>query len=622
MRFVCHQIAWASGLLALCLAVSTGTISAADTADQADQAGTWLGPCALAASPDGKTLYVACADARQVAWVELPAGRVVRRVSVPAEPTGLALTPDGAQLIVACAAPHSTIVVLDAAAGNVRTSIPGGHTAGAPTVSPDGTRLYVCNRFTNDVSVIDLVAGKELTRVAAQREPIAAAVTPDGRTVLVANHLPNTRTDAVFDGDVSPVLTVIDTQTQATDSIPLLHGANGVRGICVLPDGTHALVTHLLSNFQMVPFRVDTGWIDVNVVSIVDLRQRKVISTIGMDEFAMGAGNPWGVACTADGKWVCVSQAGTHELRIIPSTDLLGDFARRTMQPMMAVWPIYPSLGESLWQRIKLPGQGPRALAVVGSQVYLAEYFSDTLAVVDLADSGSGSVGTIALGDKPQLTIQRRGELLFHDATICYQQWLSCASCHPDGRVDALNWDLMNDGVGNPKNTKSMLLAHQTPPSMSVGVREDAEQAVRSGISHILFSQRPEDEAAAMDEYLKSLRPVPSPRLVDGRLSPAAERGRVLFHSESIACHKCHPAPRYTDLKSHRVGTRSPYETEDRFDTPTLVEVWRTAPYLHDGRYTTIKELLVEGQHGLKGGRLEGLSQQDIDDLVEFVLSL
>ena len=153
---------------------------------------------------------------------------------------------------------------------------------------------------------------------------------------------------------------------------------------------------------------------------------------------------------------------------------LSGDFARRTMQPMMAVWPIYPSLGESLWQRIKLPGQGPRALAVVGSQVYLAEYFSDTLAVVDLADAGSGSVGTIALGDKPQLTIQRRGELLFHDATICYQQWLSCASCHPDGRVDGLNWDLLNDGIGNPKNTKSMVWSHETPPLMVTGGRDKA----------------------------------------------------------------------------------------------------------------------------------------------------
>jgi cytochrome c peroxidase len=211
--------------------------------------------------------------------------------------------------------------------------------------------------------------------------------------------------------------------------------------------------------------------------------------------------------------------------------------------------------------------------------------------------------------------------LLFHDATICFQHWQSCASCHPDGRADGLNWDLMNDGVGNPKNTKSMLLTHQTPPAMAEGVRMSAEEAVRSGIRHVLFSDRPEEEAAAIDAYLQSLRPVPSPHLVDGRLSPAAERGRKLFESRRVGCFRCHPAPLYTDLRSHNVGSRSPTEYTERFDTPTLVEAWRTAPYLHDGRYTTVKELLVEGRHGLGRGGDE-LSGQDLDDLVEFVLSL
>ena len=37
-----------------------------------------------------------------------------------------------------------------------------------------------------------------------------------------------------------------------------------------------------------------------------------------------------------------------------------------------------------LRRRIKLDGNGPRGLAVVGSTVYVAEYFSDTLGVVDL----------------------------------------------------------------------------------------------------------------------------------------------------------------------------------------------------------------------------------------------
>ena len=52
-------------------------------------------------------------------------------------------------------------------------------------------------------------------------------------------------------------------------------------------------------------------------------------------------------------------------------------------------------------------------------------------------------------------------------------------------RPDALNWDLLNDGIGNPKNTLSLLLSHQTPPVMITGVRASAEDAVRAGIKYI-----------------------------------------------------------------------------------------------------------------------------------------
>jgi len=183
-------------------------------------------------------------------------------------------------------------------------------------------------------------------------------------------------------------------------------------------------------------------------------------------------------------------------------------------------------------------------------------------------------------------------------------------------------WDLMNDGASNPKSTKSMILAPRTPPAMAEGVRPTAEAAVRASIQHILFADRPEEEAAAIDAYLESLAPVPSPYLVDGRLSRAAQRGRRLFESSRVGCYRCHPAPLYTDLKMHNVGTKSPYGYTERFDTPTLVEVWRTVPYLHDGRYTTVKELIAKGKHGKTRGRVEELSESEIDDLVEFVLSL
>jgi cytochrome c peroxidase len=265
---------------------------------------------------------------------------------------------------------------------------------------------------------------------------------------------------------------------------------------------------------------------------------------------------------------------------------------------------------------------GPRGVAVIGNQAFLACYFTDNLAAVDLDSKYRTAVPAIPLGPKPKLDVKRRGEMLFNDSGLCFQHWQSCASCHPDARVDSFNWDLMNDGLGNPKNVRSMLLAHKTPPAMASGVRETAEEGVRAGITHIQFAVRPEEDAVAIDEYLKALQPVPSPALENGKLSAAAERGKKLFFDAKVGCATCHPEPLYTDLQMHDVDSRGQYDRRSTFDTPTLVECWRTAPYMHDGHYVTLKELFTKGKHGAKGGDISKLTEQQIDDLVEFVRSL
>ncbi len=142
--------------------------------------------------------------------------------------------------------------------------------------------------------------------------------------------------------------------------------------------------------------------------------------------------------------------------------------------------------------------------------------------------------------------------------------------------MDALNWDLLNDGMGNPKQTKSMLWSHRTPPAMLSGVRETAETAVRAGIRFIQFAVRPEEDARAIDEYLKSLAPVPSPHLDHGRPSAVALRGARCF--EEAGCAACHPPPLYTNLKAYDAGTGVGPDAGQPLDTPTLVELWRTAP--------------------------------------------
>ena len=74
-------------------------------------------------------------------------------------------------------------------------------------------------------------------------------------------------------------------------------------------------------------------------------------------------------------------------------------------------------------------------------------------------------------------------------------------------------------------------------------------------------------------------------------------------------------------MKTHDVGTGKDLDKDRRFDTPTLVEVWRTSPYLYDGRAATIEEVLTTYNPGDKHGVTSDLTEAEIKDLAEFILS-
>jgi cytochrome c peroxidase len=266
---------------------------------------------------------------------------------------------------------------------------------------------------------------------------------------------------------------------------------------------------------------------------------------------------------------------------------------------------------------------GPRAVAMVNGQAWIANYFSDTLSVV-APDTLGRAAESLRLAPQREMTPARFGEFQFHNARLCFQGWQSCASCHPgDARVDGLNWDQLNDGLGNPKNNRSLLLTFKMSPVMSLGVRADSRTAVRAGVRHAMFTEQPEDVAEALDAYLESLRPVPSPRLVRGELSPTARRGERLYFDSKVGCAECHPRGQTTDMKRYDVGTRGPLDRpNDTFYTPTLIETWRTAPYLHDGSAATMREVLTTRNSGDLHGRTSHLKKEQIDDLLEYVLSL
>jgi cytochrome c peroxidase len=191
----------------------------------------------------------------------------------------------------------------------------------------------------------------------------------------------------------------------------------------------------------------------------------------------------------------------------------------------------------------------------------------------------------------------------------------------------------MSDGLGNPKIVKSLLLSKQCLPMMWEGVHKTSALCIRNKLHMVHFFNPDKFHKSPyldfdtyiqdIDAYIDAMQPVPSPYLVDGKLSERAERGKKIFEDTKIGCAQCHPAPLFTDQKLHNVNTKCFYDRKDSFDTPTLVETWRTAPYLHDGRYTNMKDLFKKGKHGnTEGNNIESLTEEQLDDLIEYVLSL
>lgn len=142
-------------------------------------------------------------------------------------------------------------------------------------------------------------------------------------------------------------------------------------------------------------------------------------------------------------------------------------------------------------------------------------------------------------------------------------------------------------------------------------------------------------------------------------ISPAAKRGLKLF-TGTANCELCHSGPDFTDGQFHNIGLplqpgepadpgradgirlvrRNPFNgtgsfsdsrtgsTKDRlaflpspasqlgaFKTPSLRNVARIAPYMHDGRFRTLNDVLAfyaEGKSASRG-RLEGTREETLD---------
>lgn len=238
------------------------------------------------------------------------------------------------------------------------------------------------------------------------------------------------------------------------------------------------------------------------------------------------------------------------------------------------------------------------------------------------------------------------GKQLFSDPRLSRTDAVSCATCHDPARGFS-NGERSATGVDGKKGTRrppslfnvafnrsyfwdgrsrsleeQALVPIQSPAEMDM--RLDALEKKLNDIPPYRkqFQQVFGGEATApriaqaIAAYERTIlsRETPFDRYLQGdsrALSAQAVRGMKLFFGDA-RCFLCHKGPNLTDDEFHNIGIPDDGQSDPgrrgvtgkqadqgKFKTPTLREVGRTAPYMHNGRMKTLTDVV---QHYNFGG--------------------
>jgi cytochrome c peroxidase len=209
------------------------------------------------------------------------------------------------------------------------------------------------------------------------------------------------------------------------------------------------------------------------------------------------------------------------------------------------------------------------------------------------------------------------GRQLFFDRRLSRDGSVSCATCHDpergfsdtrpiaigvDGRVGRRNAPaLINRGYGRAffwdgraKSLEEQVLKPiDDPNELGSSV---AEASIRVDVP-------PEEMARALSSFVRSILSGNSPfdRFINGdrmALTDYERAGLQVFRGKGN-CVACHVGPTLSDERLHNTGVAwrdGGYADQGGgrgdFKTPTLREVARTAPYMHDGTLNTLEDVI------------------------------
>jgi len=564
----------------------------------------------------------------------------------------IAITADGSMLLVVNPDSNSLTIVNTLTLSKV-IEIPVGVNPSSVAVENDSGRIYVSNQGSDSISIIDLETKSITDEITVGNRPVGLAVSPDDRLLAVA----------LLGDDTVWLVNTGDLSLYACISLP-----DRPYGLAFTPDGCHLLVTHLLSGQvsivamdDLTVSRIDT-WLNVAPapavvvnsagtraylpqtmahglglntqfdntvfpkVSVIDLptREHRRSEHISLPEKDQPVGLPWHVALAKGDTELWVVNAASNDVSVL-------DISNPARVKRVAHIPV---------------SDNPRGIVISpdGGTAYVNNTLAGTVSVIDTVHYEV--IEEVRVTKIPLPPALLAGKRLFHTSArsdIAKASWISCNTCHIEGEQDGRTWLLQYIGdvpVGADsvvrRNTTSLLGMIETYPlrwSAEWDESTDSEFSIRfeqfgtgliKGDMHGTLGTPNQGRSYDLDclaSYIDSLR-VPERVHV---LVPAEERGKKVFESDIIGCAVCHPAPLYTDLKQHNVGTVDGKDAEwfgPLIDTPTLRFLYDSAPYFHDGSARTLYEAVTlpspNSEHDVSGI----LTEEQIDDLIQFLLIL
>ena len=270
------------------------------------------------------------------------------------------------------------------------------------------------------------------------------------------------------------------------------------------------------------------------------------------------------------------------------------------------------------------------------------------------------------------------GKRLFFDPRLSGSGWISCATCHnpalgwSDGLPTAIGHGMKTLGRHTPTILNAAYNKRQMWDGRFATLEEQALGPIGSademnldmaemvkrlesikGYAPLFDLAYPEEgvtaktvaKAIASFERTIVSRTSPFDRWQKGEIgavNDSARRGFELFRGKAN-CVACHDGANFTDDGFHNIGVRQKPGVDDpgRFakvpvkilkgahKTPSLRDVAYTAPYMHNGAYTTLRQVVEMYSRG--GDATEnldpnirklGLTPAEIDDVVSFLESL